>query len=161
MDFLIIFLGIGLLLAGLAGCLIPVLPGPPLSYLALLLLHLTGVARFETRFLLWWAAITAVVTLLDFLIPLWGAKKFGASKAGVWGTLLGLLAGLFMFPPVGIVIGPFVGAVLGELIAGKKANHAMTAGYGAFLGFIGGMALKFITSGMMSWYFFKALLTVI
>ena len=158
MELVIVFLGIGLLLAGLAGCLIPILPGPPLSYLALLLLHFSGVARFETNFLIWWAGITVAVTLLDYLIPVWGAKKFGASPAGVWGTLLGLLFGILLFPPLGIIIGPFVGAVVGELISGKTANRAMSAGFGSFAGFLGGVVLKFIVSGMMTWYFFKALL---
>lgn len=160
MDVLIILVATGLILAGLAGCLIPILPGPPLSFLALLLIHFTKVYHFESGFLILWGAITLVVTIVDFLIPVWGARKFGASKAGVWGTFLGLLAGIILFPPLGIIIGPIAGAIAGELIAGKKSRQAMIAGLGSFTGFMGGIVLKIISSGIMTYHFILAVVSL-
>jgi len=158
MDTFLIISGIILLLAGLAGCLLPALPGPPLSYVALLLLHLTKTHQFSTKFLVIWLVITALVVVLDYLVPVWGAKKFGASKRGVWGSIIGLILGLFILPPFGIILGPFIGAVVGEMTAGKENSLALKAGFGSFMGFMAGMLLKLVASGMMTWFFFKELI---
>lgn len=158
MDYFLIITGIIFIITGIAGCVLPVLPGPPISYAGLLLLHFTEKYEFTGKFLLIWAVITVVVTLIDYWIPVWGAKKFGASRPGVWGSIIGLVAGLIFFPPFGIIIGPFAGAVLGELLAGKQSGAALKAGFGSFAGFISGVLLKLMASGMMTWYFFKTLL---
>lgn len=158
LDILLITLGIIMLLVGLAGCILPVLPGPPLTYIALLLLHFTKAHEFSTRFLVIWAIVAIVVTIIDNVIPIWGTKKYGGSKKAIWGSMIGLLIGLFAFPPFGIIIGPFVGAVVGELIEGKETKDAIRSGFGAFMGFLGGTLLKLISSGMMVFYFFKELL---
>ncbi len=157
MDYILISIGILLLLLGIAGAVLPVLPGPPMSYVALLLLHFTSKYQFPTRFLVIWAVVTVVVVLLDYLVPAWGTKKFGGSKRGIWGSILGLIAGLVLFPPFGIIIGPFLGAVIGELTAGKNSHEAVKSGFGSFVGFLAGTLLKLIASGMMTWYFFKEL----
>jgi len=157
MDYFLIATGIALLIIGIAGCALPVLPGPPLSYVALLLLHFTERHSFSGNFLLTWGIITAAVTLIDYWIPVWGAKKFGASRIGVWGSVIGLLIGLIFFPPFGIILGPFAGAVVGELLSGKNSRLAVKAGFGSFVGFLSGIMLKLIASGMMTWYFFKEL----
>lgn len=157
MDYVLIVAAIILMLAGLAGCILPVVPGPPLNYAGLLLLHFTSRYQFSTRFLIIWAVITVVVLALDYIIPVWGTKKFGGSKRGIWGSIFGLLAGLFFFPPFGIIVGPFVGAVIGELSAGKNSGAALKSGFGSFLGFLMGALIKLITSGMMIWYFIKML----
>ncbi len=158
MDILLIALGALFMVSGILGCVLPVIPGPPLSYVGLLLLHFTQNYQFSTRFLIVWAIITTVVYTLDYLIPVWGTKKFGGSKRGVWGSIIGLLIGLFMFPPFGIIIGPFVGAVVGELTAGKDHSSALKSGFGSFMGFLTGTLLKLITSGLMTWYFVKELI---
>ncbi|MCD6354998.1 MAG: DUF456 domain-containing protein [Prolixibacteraceae bacterium] len=158
MDYVLIALGVILLAGGILGCVLPVIPGPPLSYIGLLLLHFTERYSFSTKFLLIWAIITAIVYALDFIIPAWGTKKFGGSKRGVWGSIIGLIAGLFFFPPVGIILGPFIGAVVGELTVGKESGAALKSGFGSFLGFLTGTLLKLITSGMMTWYFVKLLI---
>lgn len=155
MDYLLIGLGILFLIAGILGCILPVLPGPPLSYVALLLLHFTSKYQFSTKFLIIWLIITVVVYGLDYVIPAWGTKKFGGSKRGVWGSVIGLVIGLFFFPPFGIIIGPFAGAVIGELTSGKDAGVALKSGFGSFMGFLAGTLLKLIASGMMTWYFGK------
>ena len=158
MDYVLIVFGILLMIAGISGCVLPVLPGPPLSYLGLLLLHFTERYQFSTRFLIIWAIITVVIYALDYIIPAWGTKKFGGSKQGIWGSMIGLVIGLFFFPPFGIIIGPFLGAIIGELISGKDSRVALKSGFGAFIGFLTGTLLKLIASGMMTWYFFKELI---
>lgn len=153
MDYFLIGLGILFLILGIVGGVLPVLPGPPLSYVALLLLHFTEKYQFSSKFLIIWALITVAVYLLDYVIPAWGTKKFGGSRRGVWGSIIGLIIGLFLFPPIGIIIGPFAGAVIGEISGGKDNKTALKAGLGSFLGFLAGTMLKLIVSGMMTWYF--------
>lgn len=158
MDIVLIIFAVILLILGLAGCILPILPGPPLAYFGLLLLHFTSKHHYSTTFLIVWAVIAIVVTIIDNVIPVWGTKKYGGSKKAIWGSIIGLLIGLFMFPPLGILIGPFVGAVIGELIEGKETKDAIRSGFGAFMGFLGGTILKLITVGMMIFYFFKELI---
>lgn len=146
------------MITGILGCVLPLLPGPPLNYAGLLLLHFTTRFQFSTDFLIFWAIITAIVYGLDIVIPVWGTKKFGGSKRGVWGSLIGLVAGLFFFPPFGIIIGPFFGAVIGELTSGKDSGAALKSGFGSFIGFITGTVLKLVASGIMTWYFGKELI---
>ncbi|MCK4813528.1 MAG: DUF456 domain-containing protein [Candidatus Marinimicrobia bacterium] len=157
MDYVLIVLGIILMIIGIVGCLLPVLPGPPLSYVGLLLLHFTERYQFSSRFLIIFAIITATVFVLDYIIPAWGTQRFGGSKRGVWGSIIGLVAGFFIFPPLGIIICPFIGAVIGELSSGKDTANAMKSGFGSFIGLLLGTLLKFIASGMMFWYFGKEL----
>jgi len=158
MDFILIVIGAFLLLVGIAGAVIPVLPGPPLCYAGLLLLHFTDRYQFGKGFLILWGVITAVVFLLDQLIPAWGTKQFGGSKSGVWGSIAGLLVGLMFLGPLGVLIGPFVGAVIGELLAGKKSALALKSGIGSLLGFLAGTIIKLVVSGMMGWYFLEKLI---
>ncbi|PRZ01861.1 hypothetical protein BY457_102269 [Marinilabilia salmonicolor] len=154
MDILLIIIGIFLLLASFVGCVLPVLPGPPLSFLALLSLQLTSWGDFTTRFLWVAAIVAAVVTLLDYVVPVWGARRFGGTRGGVWGAAIGLVVGLF-FGPVGIILGPFLGAFLGEFAAHADSNKAFKAAFGSFLGLLTGVVLKLIVSGVFTWYFFK------
>ncbi|WP_291858635.1 DUF456 domain-containing protein [Marinilabilia sp.] len=154
MDIILIIIGISLLLAGFIGCVLPVLPGPPLSFLALLMLQVTSWGSFSTRFLWIAAGAAVVVTLLDYVVPVWGARRFGGTKAGVWGAAIGLAVGLF-FGPAGIILGPFLGALLGEIAAHADSNRAFKAAFGSFIGFLTGVVLKLIVSGVFTWYFFK------
>ena len=158
MDALLLIPGFILILVGLVGCIIPIIPGPPISYAGLLLMHFTKAIQYEQKFLLIWAGLVIAVTLLDFYTPIWGTKKFGGTKRGTWGATIGLLLGLVFFPPIGIIVGPFLGAVAGELTAGKDSNAALRSGFGSFLGFLTGTLLKLIASGMMTWYFAKELI---
>ncbi len=158
MDYFLIGIGLLFLLLGIAGGVLPIIPGPPLSYLGLLFLHFTDKYHFTANFLILWGIITIVVYALDYVIPAWGTKKFGGSKRGVWGSIIGLILGLFLFPPFGIIIGPFAGAVVAELSGGKDRSTAIKAGFGSFVGFLLGTMLKLITSGMMTWYFFAEMI---
>ena len=173
MDTFLIILGAICLLLGLVGCVAPVLPGVPLSYLGLLLLHWTERVQFSWQFLTVWAVVVVIIQILDYFIPAWGTKRFGGSKWGVWGSTIGLFLGFFM-GPLGIVVGPFVGAVIGELIyfnrhpqtilnnteQGKNSNlnRALRAGIGSFIGLLTGTILKCICCGMMITYFVKELI---
>ncbi|HZK96941.1 MAG TPA: DUF456 domain-containing protein, partial [Prolixibacteraceae bacterium] len=104
MDIFLIICGSLLMILGIAGCLLPMLPGPPLSYLGLIAIQLSSKINFSPKFLISWGVIVILVSILDYVIPIWGTKYFGGSKYGVWGSMAGLLAGLFI-PPIGIIIG--------------------------------------------------------
>ncbi len=156
METLLILIGSILLLAAIAGCIIPGLPGPPLGFLALLLQQFRDPNPFTWKFLLLWLLITAVVTLLDYVIPGAGVKKLGGSRYGILGALLGVLLGIVFFPPVGIVVGPLAGAIAGELIAGRKMRVAFRAALGSVAGVLAGMVLKLAAVFMMIWYFIGA-----
>jgi len=153
MDWLLIIVGIILLLTGIVGCLVPVIPGPPLAWLSLLLLQFTSKAPFVINFLILWAFITAAVTLLDYWLPVYGTKKLGGSVWGIRGATIGLVVGLFLFPPFGLIIGPFAGALLAELFAGKRSDLALKSALGSFVGFLAGTAVKLAVSVVMGWYF--------
>jgi uncharacterized protein YqgC (DUF456 family) len=158
MDYVLIAFGIIFIISGVLGGILPILPGPPLSYIGILLLHFTEKYQFDTGFLILWLLITLFIYGLDFVIPVWGTKKFGGSKRGVWGSIIGLIIGMFLFPPIGIIIGPFAGAVIGEYSSGKESKEAFKSGFGSFLGFLVGTLLKLIVSGMMTWYFAKEMI---
>lgn len=155
MDVLWLVLGVILMLVGLAGCILPFLPGPPLCYLALLIQQLQSAPPYSTDFLLWWAGITLVVTGLDYVIPIYGTKRFGGTKYGMWGCVIGLIAGLWL-GPFGLILGPFAGAFIGELIGNAESDHALRAAIGSFIGFLLGTLLKLIACFVMGWYFVEA-----
>lgn len=155
MDVLWIVLGIILMLTGLAGCILPFLPGPPLCYAALLIQQLQSTPPYTSDFLLTWAAITIIVTGLDYVIPLYGTKRFGGTKYGMWGCVIGLIGGLWL-GPFGLIAGPFAGAFIGELIGNSRSDHALRAALGSFAGFLLGTLLKLVACLVMGWYFISA-----
>ena len=156
MDMLSTFIGGMLMLIGIIGCLLPLLPGPPISYVGLLLLQLRSDPTYTSEFMWWWAAIVLLLFILDYLIPIYGTKRFGGTKYGLWGCVVGLIAG-FWFGPVGIVAGPFFGALLGEWIGCRNSNQAMKAAIGSFVGFLLGTVIKLVASVVMLYYFITAL----
>jgi uncharacterized protein len=151
MDIFWLIVAIILMLVGIAGSFLPVLPGPPLSYAALWVMQLRSDPPFTMTFLLIMLGVTLLVTALDYWVPIYGTKRFGGTKYGVWGCTIGLVAGLF-FPPWGIILGPFVGAFLGELAGNTKSDHAFKAALGSFLGFLFGTLLKLISCFVMGYY---------
>ena len=156
MDVFLAISGTICIITGLLGSVLPILPGPPLSYAGILLLHFSSYAQFSTRFLILFAALTALVAVLDYIIPIWGTRQFGGSKYGAWGAAIGIIVGLFM-GPAGLVLGPFLGAFIGEIISGRKFDEALRAGLGSFIGFITGTLMRVILSLILAFHFFKAL----
>jgi uncharacterized protein YqgC (DUF456 family) len=157
MDVLLILISALFMVTGIVGCVVPVLPGPPLSFVGLLLMELQSHPPFSARFMWIWAFVVVLISLLDYLVPQYGTKKFGGSKLGVWGCTIGLMAG-FLLGPYGIILGPFTGAFIGELIANKPSGLALKAATGALIGFFASTVLKLSASFMMAGYFAASLL---
>ena len=143
MDILLIVLAFLLLVAGIAGCVLPVLPGPPLAYAGMLLLHLTDKVHFTTPQLVIWLVVVIVLQVVDYITPLLGSKYSGGTSFGNRGCMAGTLLGLF-FMPWGVIVGPFIGAVVGEMLGGQDLSYAIRAGIGTLLGFLVGTLLKVI-----------------
>ena len=156
MDFALITLGFVCLLVAIIGCLVPMLPGPPIAYCGLLLLHLTETVQFSSTQLLVWLVVVIIVQLLDYFVPMWGSKWTGGSKWGTRGCLVGTLIGLF-FMPWGLIVGPFLGAFAGELLAGHTTGRAILSGLGSLLGFLFGTVLKCMVCGYFVWEFVRAI----
>lgn len=152
LDYFLLALGIALILIGFIGCIIPIIPGPPLSFLGMLALEYTHWGNFDSDLLWTFGLIAIVVTALDYIVPIWGTKKFGGSKAGIWGASIGLIIGLFL-GPLGIIFGPFIGAFVGELTQKTETDKALKAALGAFIGLLMGVGLKLVASGLMTYYF--------
>ena len=150
-------IGILLIIIGLIGCFIPVLPGPPLAYISLLLLQIGPEVPFSLKFMLIMAGVVAAVTILDYLIPALGAKKWGGSKYGIIGVLIGVVMGIFIFPPFGLLIFPLIGAFTGEVLNGADSSQAFKAAFGTFVGLLFGTMLKFSTTIIIAYYFFSNL----
>lgn len=149
MNTLLIVLAILLAVVGIIGSVVPGLPGPPISWVGLLLLKFTSVAdQVNSLPLLIGMAVAAIViTVLDYIVPSISTKKHGGSKAGVWGCNIGLVISIIGLPfgpqgIIGIIFWPFVGALVGELLGGKQSREALRAAWGAFLGFLLGTGLK-------------------
>ncbi len=149
-----------LIVLGLIGCFVPAMPGPPLSFLGLLIVAIAThfAPPLTSQLVLILALIMVIVTVLDYIIPVAGAKKYGASKWGIWGSIAGMLIGLLFFPPLGIILGAFLGAVVVELLIGKSGKEAFRAGWGTFLGTLLGTILKLAVSFVMTYYYLKALI---
>ena len=137
-------------LIGIAGCILPAIPGPPLSFLALLLLSFAkNWEPFGVAFLIIMGVLAVLLIILDYVIPTVGAKKYGASKYGIWLSIIGMILGLVFIPPFGVFIGAFIGAIVGELMAGKKGQTALKVGWGVFIGNMVGIGLKLAYSGFV------------
>lgn len=149
MDIVLLIVAGLFLIIGIIGCIVPGLPGTPVAYAGLWIAQATERVDFSWQTLLIWGIVTIVVSVLDYVVPAWGTKQFGGTKWGVWGSTIGVFAGLF-FGAVGVIIGPLVGAVLGELIGGKAIAEALKAGWGSFMGIFFGTIIKLICCGLMA-----------
>lgn len=159
-DSILIILGGICIITGLIGCILPVLPGPVIGYAGLILLHLSSFHSFSANFLIILALLTILVGVLDYVIPIYGTQKLGGSKYGVWGSTLGLVAGILVLFPIGIVIGPMIGAFAGEMIGGKKANQAIKPAIGSFLGFLASTVVRLMLTVIMAYYFIMAVYNI-
>ncbi len=149
MDTLLLVLGFVLMIVGILGSFLPVLPGAPLSCLGLLLLYFTKAVTVNYWIISGAILVAIIVTILDYTIPAKGTKRFGGSSYGVWGTNIGLVIGIFAPIPLGFIIGPFVGAFIGEMIYNAKDhNRALKAATGSLIGFLASTFMKFIIAIM-------------
>lgn len=147
MEYFLLILGLILMLVGIIGSILPALPGPPVSWVGILLLYFCQ--GIETNY--WLLGITLIIAIvigiLDYIIPAKGTKYFGGSKYGIWGTNIGLVIGIFAPIPFGFLIGPFVGALVGELIYNsQEKGRAFKAATGSFIGFLAGTFMKVLVS---------------
>ncbi|MBU1864123.1 MAG: DUF456 domain-containing protein [Candidatus Omnitrophica bacterium] len=156
MSIVLIVLGFILNIVGIIGCIIPILPGPVLNFAALILLQFTVTPHpFSTLFLITMGLLAVGISLLDNILPLMGAKLYGATKYGIVGALIGMIIGLILFPPFGLIIGTMGGAIIGEYIGGKKGGQALKSGIGSFLMSLLAIILKLTASLVMMFYFIK------
>lgn len=143
---------------GILGSVIPVLPGPALSFVGLICAYLTDSSSIGESTLWLWGVITVVVSIMDYILPGYFSKLFGGSKAGITGATIGVFVGMF-FGPVGIIFGPFAGAVLGEMLNQQRTlDEAVKVGFGSLISFIVGSGLKIIVASMMTYYIVQDLI---
>jgi uncharacterized protein len=147
MDSILLFLSFLCMIVGLLGSFLPVLPGPPISWLGLVLLYLTEAIPTSYLLLGITGVVALVVAILDYVIPAQGTKRFGGTTYGIWGTNIGLLIGLIAPIPFGFIVGPFLGALIGELIAeANNPQKALKAATGSFMGFLASTFMKFVVA---------------
>ena len=144
------------MVVGIIGCIVPGLPGKPIAYAGLWIAQATDRVDLSWQMLLIWGIVTIVVTVLDYVVPAWGTKRYGGTRWGVWGSTIGVFAGLF-FGPAGVIIGPLLGAILGERLGGKEMQQALKAGWGSFIGLMCGTLLKLICCGLMTTALIRAI----
>jgi uncharacterized protein YqgC (DUF456 family) len=149
MDILLLLLGFVCVVLGIFGSFLPVLPGPSISWVGILLLYFTTAVPVNYWILGVSLLITIILTVLDYIIPAKGTKKFGGSSYGIWGTNIGLIVGIFTPIPFAFIIGPFIGAFIGELIYDSKDHQrALKAATGSLLGFLASSFMKFVVCMM-------------
>ena len=160
----IIFTVIGALLviAGLIGCIVPVIPGPILSFISLILISIpSGFGIFKPLTLVILCAAAIASQLLDNLLPVFSSNRAGAGKAGIWGSIIGMIAGMFLFPPFGVIIGAFFGALFGEMLFNRENKNPLKAALGVFTGTLLGILLKLAVCGIIAGFFIRGVRAIL
>ena len=158
MEIIIDIIAVLMAITGIVGCIIPALPGPPLTYASLLLMYLLNNPddAISGKFMVTWIIIVAAVSILDYVVQPYFTKITGGSKLAVRYSIAGMVAGMIFFPPFGIIAGSFVGALIAEFVVNKKPlQNSLLAAFGAFLGFIFGTGLKLAASATMLYYLIR------
>ena len=166
MMYVLIVVAILLALVGLVGAVVPGIAGTPFSFLALLALSFVDGIDYSTRFLVIMGIIGAAVFTVDYIVPVWGTKKLGGTKAGVRGSTIGLILGLlvtFVFPIgfIAVLLGPFIGAYIGEKSVGTEDHLAWKSALGSFVGFLFGTGIKLVYACVCIYFIVKDLITLI
>lgn len=147
MDIALSIAALLLAVIGIIGCIVPALPGTVLSYAGLLCAYFCSFSQISTASLWIWLAVCIAVTAADYFLPAWMTRRFGGSRSGAIGATVGIFAGFFLFAPLGIILGPFFGAVIGELLHNRNdVTKAFVVGFGSFLSFIVGTGIKLAVS---------------
>lgn len=156
LSILMTILGAAVLVIGFVGCVIPAIPGPVLGFLSLILISISG---GWTLFQWWLLVILGVLalfaTVIDNILPAWASKKSGAGKPGVWGSVIGMVAGSFIMPPFGTIIGAFVGALAGEMLFNRENEKPLKAALGVFKGTMLGILVKIAATGVTAYFFIR------
>lgn len=155
--FLLVLIVLGV---GFVGAFVPAIPGVFMAWLGMLLLYVFTDSGITLLFLLFFLGLTVAVMGLDQLIPIIGVKKFGGTKYGMWGSVVGVIVGFF-FMPLGFIIGPFIGAFVGDLLGGQEHGQALKTAMGALLGFFIGTGVKLIAIAWISYYCVAEMITLI
>ena len=166
MFYFLIVLSIVLALIGIVGAVVPGIAGTPFSFLALLALSFVKGINYSTEFLVIMGVIGAIVFAVDYVVPVWGTKHFGGTKAGVRGSTIGLFLGLFItfvFPIgfIAVLLGPFLGAYIGEKLAGTDDHLAWKSAFGSFVGFLLGTGIKLIYACVCIYFIVKELIVIL
>ena len=140
------------MLVGIIGSVVPALPGPPLSYVGLLLLQLTDKVQLSTSFLVVWGIVVLAVVVLDYYLPIWTTKRIGGSKAGINGSIIGMVVGI-IFTPIGMILGTLLGAIIGEIIGGASGDKALKSGLATFVGKMLSIGIKLIVCVSLLMYY--------
>lgn len=145
-------------IAGMLGTVLPILPGAPLLILGMIIYgFFESFAHLTWQFFIGQILLMSFVFGVDYLTSIWGIKKYGGSKTAVLGSILGAFIGLFIMGPLGILLGPFMGAIVGEFIFCKDINRAIKAGIGTLVGFLGGALIKLVIQSLMIIWFFTVI----
>lgn len=166
MIYVLIVLAILLALVGIVGAVVPGIAGTPFSFLALLALSFVKGSSFSPNFLIIMGVVGAIVFTVDYVVPVWGTKKFGGTKAGVRGSTIGLFMGLLvtLAMPIGfiaILLGPFIGAYIAEKNAGTDDHKAWRSAFGSFIGFLCGTGIKVIYAVACIYFIVKELIAIL
>ena len=143
MDIILFVSGLILCLIGITGSFVPVIPGPFISWLAILIINLTDAVEFNLNFVLITLSVAVAIGLIDYLIPIIGVKKLGGSKSGQVGTFIGLVLAIIIIGPFGILVGPFIGAIIGEMANNKSFSESLKPAFGSLVGIVAGTIIKF------------------
>ena len=161
MNTLLIIAAILCGIIGLIGSVLPILPGPALSLVGMICAYMTDGSTISQATLWVWGIVTLIVSILDYILPGYFSKMFGGSKAGITGATIGVFVGMFM-GPMGIILGPFFGAVAGEMFnQSRTLGEAIKVGFGSLISFIVGSGMKLVVTGMMMYYIWKDLFHLI
>jgi hypothetical protein len=166
MMYVLIVAAILLSLIGIMGAVVPGIAGTPFSFLALLAMSFVDGIDYSARFLLIMGFIGAMVFAVDYVVPIWGTKKLGGTKAGVRGSTIGLFLGLFItfvFPIgfIAVLLGPFIGAYIGEKSAGTADHLAWKSALGSFVGFLLGTGIKIVYACVCIYFIVRDLIYLI
>ena len=154
METVIVILAVLAGIIGIAGSILPALPGTPISWVGLLLLYIWGPEEMQLKTLVIWGVVVILVSIVDYVVPMYFTKVTGGSRYAERGAMAGLIIGIFL-TPVGMILGSFLGAFISELYWGKKGSmDALKAAGGSFLGFITGTGLKTIVACLILWKIF-------
>ncbi len=156
MEIILIILCLLLIAGGIIFSILPPLPGPVLTYGALICAHtVSDDTQFSTTSFIVWGIVGIIITVADYFLPVAATKKFGGTKAGVIGGMIGMVAGVLLPIPFGVILGPLLGAIIGDLYGGNRIRCAFKSGFGSFLGFLLATSLKLLYSiilgGVIAW----------